>query len=288
MEKTPELEEFRKQVAALCGHAVLGSLIDGDRVHLSRLTIGEVGALIRDEPAYYFLIAAAELNRTSIKRAMKEPDAQIVSARQRRAFSIQKRLPLTASFQATLETSVALRWADLGRKSRGEVERLFRERLKREGIPVLMSPPVRQVPGLLIGKRKPDGVYPDPASGKPPILYLEVKSIRRVADDIQKRLYEIAEASIEMKVIYGDLELRGLGVKDTRQVAESSELRARLRRQITASAPVVVALFICARAEAERYREGAEAFIDRVFFQEEIQECLDFLKKTVSQNHGKA
>jgi hypothetical protein len=279
--KTPEFEEFRKQVEALRGQAVLGPLIDGDQVHLSRLTVGEVDALIRNEAAYYFLIAAAGLNRTSIKRAMRDPDAQIVSPRQRRAFSIQKRLPLSASLQATVETSVALRWADLGRKSRGDVERLFRERLKREGIPVLMSPPIRQVPALLIGKRKPDGVYPDPASGKPPILYLEVKSIRRVADDIQKRLYEIAEASIEMKAIYGDLELRGLGVRDTRQVAENSELRARLRRQITASAPVVVALFICSKAEAERYREGAEAFIDRVFFQEEIQECLDFLKETI-------
>ena len=283
MPKNPELEDFRKHVAALDRHPVLRPHIDGDQLRLSELTLAEVDQLIRDDTVYYFLIAAASLNRTSIKRAMKEPDAQIVSTKQRRAFAVKKRLPATASFQATAETSVALREADLGRKQRGEVEQLFRERLKEEGIPVLMSPPIRQVPGLLIGKRKPDGIYPDPASGQPPKLYLEVKNIRRVADDIQKRLYEIVEASLERKAIYGHLKLEGLGITDTSDVEGNSGLRAKLRKQITASDPVVVALFICPKAEAEKYREGAEAFIDRVFFQEEIQECLNFLKETVAR-----
>lgn len=282
MPKNPELEDFRKHVAALDRHPVLGPHIDGEQLRLSELTLAEVDELIRDDIGYYFLIAAAGLNRTSIKRAMKEPDARIVSTKQRKAFAIKKRLPTTASFQATVETSVALREADLGRKRRGEVEQLFRERLKEEQIPVLMSPPVRQVPGLLISKRKPDGVYPDPASGQPPKLYLEVKNVRRVADDIQKRLYEIAEASLEMKALYGDIKLEGLGITDTSDVEGNSKLRAKLRKQITASDPVVVALFICPKAEAEKYREGAEAFIDRVFFQEEIQECLDFLKDTIA------
>ena len=46
---------------------------------------------------------------------------------------------------------------------------------------------------------------------------------------------------------------------------------------------LVVALFICPKAEAEKYREGAETFIDAVFFQEEIRECLDYLQSTISR-----
>jgi hypothetical protein len=42
---------------------------------------------------------------------------------------------------------------------------------------------------------------------------LEIKNVQRVADDIQKRLYEIAEASVEMKTLYGLLRLRGLNVR---------------------------------------------------------------------------
>lgn len=282
MSKNPELDDFRKRVTALAQHPTLGRHVSGDDLRLAALTLAEVDELVHDDAVYYFLIAAAGLNRTSLKRAAQEPDALIVSPKLRKAFAIKKRLPTTASFQATAETSVALREADLGRKRRGDVERLFRERLEEEGIPLLMSPPVRQVPGLLIGRRKPDGVYPDPASGQPPKLYLEVKSIRRVADDIQKRLYEIAEASLEMKAIYGDLKLEGLNVSSTFEVEANPELRRRLRVQVTRSKPVVVALFICPRAEAERYREGAEAFIDRVFFQEEIPACLAFLKQCIA------
>ena len=73
---------------------------------------------------------------------------------------------------------------------------------------------MRVVPGTLIGRRKPDGVWPDPAHGLPPRLYLEIKSIRRVADDIQKRLYELAEASLEMKLLYGSVKLNGLNIKN--------------------------------------------------------------------------
>jgi hypothetical protein len=59
----------------------------------------------------------------------------------------------------------------------------------------------------------------------------------------------------------------------------AAPLRARLRAQITATPPAVVVLMLCARAEAARYREAAEAFVDRVFFQEEIEECLAFLEQ---------
>jgi hypothetical protein len=40
-------------------------------------------------------------------------------------------------------------------------------------------------------------------------------------------------------------------------------------------------LFLCPQAEAERYRRGAEALIDRIFFQEEIEECIDFIDQTI-------
>jgi hypothetical protein len=159
---------------------------------------------------------------------------------------------------------------------------LFRDRLTAEGIPLLMSPPVRQVPGILVGKRKPDGVYPDPAQGFSPLVYLEIKNVNRVADDIQKRLYEIAEASLEMKFLYGTLQIQGLGVKDAKEViASPAPFRKKLRDQITKSDPKTVVLLLCARSEAERYRQGAEAFIDRVFFQEEVEECLRYLKDIV-------
>ncbi len=281
MPQHPELEEFRLCLRALANHPSLRGHISGDEVHLAKLELAEVDELLRDEVGYYFLIAAAGLNRTSLKNAAAEADALIMAPKQRRAFVVKQRLPVRASFQATAETSLVQREVDLRRKRRGDVEQLLRERLKEEGIPVLMSPPTRRVPGLLVGQRKPDGVYPDPESGRPPKLYLEVKSVHRVSDDIQKRLYEIAEASLEMKAIYGRLKVEGLAVESTLEVEGNAELRLRLRDQVTAAEPVVVALLICPKAEAERYRAGAETFIDRVFFQEEVEDCLAFLKKTI-------
>lgn len=190
---------------------------------------------------------------------------------------------MRAPFESTAQRAMALRESDLRRKSRGTIEALFRDRLVAEGIPLFMSPPIRHVPGLLIPRRKPDGVFPDPGTGQAPRLFLEVKNVRRLADDIQKRLYEIAEASLEMKAIYGDLKLEGLGLASTKEVLQrASEFRARLRVQITRSPPVVVALLLCSKIGAERYREGAEAFVDRVFFEEEIEECLAFLKRTIA------
>ena len=50
---------------------------------------------------------------------------------------------------------------------------------------------------------------------------------------------------------------------------------------------MVVALFLCPRAEAERYRAGAEAFIDRLFFQEEIDECLAYLREVTASSTKK-
>jgi hypothetical protein len=134
--------------------------------------------------------------------------------------------------------------------------------------------------GVLIERRKPDGVYPDPDTGLAPKLYLEVKKINRVRDDIQKRIYEIVQVSLEVKLLYGDLELKGLDLSELLTESELPAARKAFRDQVTASKPAVAALLICRAEEleiAKRYRAGAEAFIDRVFFPDEIDECIGFL-----------
>jgi hypothetical protein len=282
---SPELDDFRRRIEKLASHKLLSRLVKRGEVHFKQLTLDDVAALMGDEVAYYFLIAAAGLNRTTLKKATEHEEAKIVAKAQRRAFAVKSRLPLRRPFAEVASSAIALRAGDLSRKSRGAIESLFRERLKAEGIPILMSPPVRQVPGILIGKRKPDGVYPDPDTHAAPLVYLEIKNVRRVADDIQKRLYEIAEAAIEMKFLYGALRLEGIGLTSTKEVLENpGSLRARLREQIVRARPTVVVLMLCSREDAERYREGAEAFVDRVFFQEEIEDCLSFLKASTASN----
>jgi hypothetical protein len=282
MARNPEVDDFAARVRALVSRDELARLLDGDEIRLSGLSLDAVDTLIRDDAGYYLLIAAANFNRTSLKRATTSPTAKIVQPERRRAYAIRQALPVTASFRSLVETSVSLRERDLSRKQRGGVEALLRARLASEGIPLAMSPPLRQVPALLVTRRKPDGVYPDPKTGRAPRVLLEIKSIRRVSDDIQKRLYEIAETSLEMKLLYGTLQLRGFALDSTHDIAGNPELRTRLRDQITASPPVVVAFFVCPRAEAVRYREGAEAFIDRVFFQDEVEDCIEFLRAAVS------
>lgn len=279
MTDTPEFDDFKKELGKLKAHKLLKNVLVKQELHLGKLSVEDVASLLLQDAARYFLLAAANLNRTQLKAATKEPETAIVAKKLRQAHAVKRRLPLKASFEETVARAESLRRADLGRKQRGGVEGTFRERLAAEGIPVLMSPPVRAVPGILVTRRKPDGVHPDPSQNEAPLIYLEIKNLRRVADDIQKRLYEIAEASLEMKFVYGDLKLTGLKMRSTTEVlARADEIRSTLRAQITKSRPTVVALFLCPKTEAERYRAGAEAFIDRLFFQEEIEECLDFLR----------
>jgi hypothetical protein len=280
------LEEFRRQVALLRSDpALAATLTDDGRYALGKLSLNEVGRLLRDDAGYYFLLAATQLNRTSLRVAASDEEAQLVPARQRRAFSVQTRLPVSGDFDHIASNATALRQGDLQRKARGRTEQIFRDRLIAEGIPLLMSPPRRVVPGVVIAGRKPDGVWPDPATGEPPVLYLEVKRIRRVADDIQKRLYELAEASLEMKLLYGNLNVQGLGIANTQSV-RVPETAKRLREQISGRPPIVIGLFLCPRAEAERYRTGAEALIDRVFFQEEIDDCIAFIDSIIKAHPG--
>ena len=86
-----------------------------------------------------------------------------------------------------------------------------------------------------------------------------------------------------MKYLYGSLGVTGLNLSSTDGLDSDPSHRARLRDAIRASFPIVIALLICPRAEAERYRVGAETFVDRVFFQEEIDECLEFLRDAVAR-----
>lgn len=265
MTENPALEEFVRLVEGLKRNPLLSQHIRRGEITFKNLTLDDVAQLLREETAYYFLLAAAGLNRTSLKREATNETAKIVAAPKRKAFAVRQRLPVRKLFADVANNAAVLRRGDLDRRSKGSIEALFRERLQAEGIPILMSPPVRQVPGILIGKRKPDGVFPDPASGTAPILYLEIKNVRRVADDIQKRLYEVAEASLEMKILYGGLELHGFALASTKTVLDGcSEFRGKLRQQIRKSLPAVVVLMLCSKTEAERYREGAEAFVDRV------------------------
>lgn len=277
----PELDEFRRRLTLLRDDPVLVDKQDGDALRLADLSLPELSSLLNDETAYYFLIAAAQLNRSSLKKAMAEPEAQLVAPKLRRAYAVSACLPVTASYSAVAASAMSLRQGDLQRKARGQVEQTFRDRLAEEKVPLLMSPPVRQVPGVVIARRKPDGVWPDPALGGRPMIYLEIKNIRRVADDIQKRLYELVEASLEMKLLYGAATWRGLDIRDGARVRDPATAQA-LRAQIVGSPPIMVGLLICSRQAAERYRPGAEAFIDRIFFQDEIEECIDFLKRTIA------
>lgn len=282
----PETEDFRRRVDDLLHHPHLVGVTRGEDVFLRELELDQIVEIDRLEEGRYFLLAAAGLNRTSLRTAMREAEVSVVSQGLRRAFAIRTRLPVREGFRSIAGRAVALRSVDLGRRARGEVERLFRDRLASEGIPILMSPPVRTVPGILIGRRKPDGVFPDPATGQSPLLYLEIKNVRRVSDDIQKRLYELAEASLEMKLIYGGLQLKGADIRSTLHVDDNLELRDGIRRQIQSSHPVVVGMFLCSRDQADRYRLGAEVFVDRIFFQEEIDECLSFLRDVIESDPG--
>lgn len=275
----PELRALERELDALRQHRLLAShLDDQDRLDLSALRLEDIAAMLSEAAASLLLLAAADLNRTALRAGMEQPDAQIVRQALRRAFVVRSQLPPTATFSTLSELALQRRAATLGRNANAATETLFRDRLVFEGIPIRMHG--AYTAGLLAERRKPDGVYPDPDSGLAPQLYLEIKKVNRVRDDIQKRLYEIAQVSLEMKLLYGGVRLAGfehatLLDDDARAVARDA-----LRAQIVRSAPVVVALLICRTEEldiARRYRPRIEAFIDRLFFADEIEEWIEYL-----------
>ena len=279
-------ERFETATHSLRTHASIRPHLRGDRLAIGSLSTAEVHALldVPEDVGYYFLLAAAELSRARLKQKMRDADVQIVERRLRRAHAIRLELPGQVSFSGNARAAATLRTRDFSRRQAGGTEQLFRERLAAEKIPIAMSPPLRQIPGLLVQRRKPDGVFPDPATRLPPRIYLEIKKVRRVSDDIQKRLYEIAEASLEMKLLYGGLKLDGFRVSSLDEtLRQGTKIGSAIREQILEASPTVVAVLLCPREEAEKYRSGGEVFIDRIFFQEEIEECIAFLRDETSR-----
>ena len=268
-----------QQLAGLRRRPELLAHIDArGRIDFSGLTLTDIGSLLEEPTAALLLMAAADLNRTALRSGIEQSDAQLVARKLRRAYVVQSKLPPTADFDALVALALQRRAGTLERNANAATETLFRDRLAFEGLPIRMRGGYTS--GLLVSRRKPDGVYPDPATGAAPQLYLEIKKINRPRDDIQKRLYEIAEVSLEVKFLYGDLRLQGLALRELLGDDARSGAQEELRRQILAASPVVVAMLLCELEHVDylrRYRPGIEAFIDRVFFSDEIEECLGFL-----------
>lgn len=279
----PELQELERALRALAeDHALVSVGADTGQLHLRDLRLEQVAELLRTDAGAQLLMAAASMSRTDVKHGIAAVEAQLVAPPLRRAFVVHAKLPAAISLDTAVDLAMARRRGTVVRNENAATEQLFRDRLAFEGVPLRMQGAWTQ--GLLVERRKPDGVFPDPDTGDAPTVYLEVKKINRVADDIQKRLYEIAEVSFEVKFLYGDLRIDGL---DLRQLLDA-DTRARavgeLRAQITRSRPKVVALLLCPHAQLDRaksYRARAEAFVDRVFYADEIDECIAFLAAAV-------
>ena len=79
MTDTPELDQFKLELRSLRTHPVLKKLIKRNQISLGELSVDEIAALLLNEAAKYFLFAAANLNRTSLKKAAREPETAIVA-----------------------------------------------------------------------------------------------------------------------------------------------------------------------------------------------------------------
>ncbi len=273
--------DLQGALAGVRHHPALSPHVDRrGRVHFSTVTLADLAELLKDPTASLLLMAAADLNRTTLRSGIEQSHAQLVAPMLRRAFVVQSKLPPTADFDALVALALHRRAGTLERSANAATETLFRERLEFEGLPIRMGGAYTS--GLLVTRRKPDGVYPDPDTGRAPELCLEVKKINRPRDDIQKRLYEIAEVSLELKFLYGDLRLRGLNLRSLLAESEREDARTTLRMQIQAARPVVVALLLTEFEHLEymrRYRPGIEAFVDRAFLANEVDECLTYLSQ---------
>jgi hypothetical protein len=113
--ETPEFDQFKAELRSLRGHPLLKTLISRNQVHLGKLTIEDVAALMLHEAAKYFLFAAAGLNRTTLKKAAKEPETAIVERKLRQAYAIKRKLPVEETFDDVVARAEAVRRSDLGR-----------------------------------------------------------------------------------------------------------------------------------------------------------------------------
>ena len=76
MPESPALEEFRRLVGDLRRDQVIAAHTRRGEVHFGELSIEDVARLLRKEPARYFLLAAAGMNRTSLKKEASSETAQ--------------------------------------------------------------------------------------------------------------------------------------------------------------------------------------------------------------------
>lgn len=285
---TASVETFRREIEGFRQHPLIQPHLNDDIIDLKALSLDAIATIAKNRSTtagYYFLLGATTLNRTTIKTQRKSASEAGVP-KQHLLAHVLKASFIPMKFSSVVERAVSDRSRTLTRASSGRFEELFRDLLNSEGVGVVMSTKgnVVTVPGLLVKRRKPDGAYPDPRTGAAPQIYLEVKNVKRVSDDIQKRLYEIAQVSLEMKSLYGSLDLKGMNATPSDVMRDTSTYRAQMRQAITATLPVVVGLLMCSKKEAEPYREGIEAFVDRIFFApDETLACIEFLKETIKR-----
>jgi hypothetical protein len=88
MTDNPEFDQFKVELRNLRSHVVLKRLIKRNEVELGALSVEDVAGLMLNEAAKYFLFAAANLNRTTLKKAAGEPESAIVERRLRQAFAM--------------------------------------------------------------------------------------------------------------------------------------------------------------------------------------------------------
>jgi hypothetical protein len=121
--ENPALEEFVRLVEELKKNALLSPHIRRGEITFTNLTLEDVATLLRDETGYYFLLAAAGLNRTSLKKEAASETAKIVAAPQRKAFAVRQRLPVRKSFADIANNAAVLRGATSidGRRGRSKL-----------------------------------------------------------------------------------------------------------------------------------------------------------------------
>jgi len=96
MTDTPEFDDFKTELRKLKTRKPLKPLLRRGDIQLRRLALTDVAALMLEDAARYFLLAAANLNRTQLKKATSDPEAVLVEKKLRQAYAVRERLPLTA------------------------------------------------------------------------------------------------------------------------------------------------------------------------------------------------
>jgi hypothetical protein len=109
MTDTPELDDFKAELRKLKTHKRFRQLLLRGEIQLGKLALADVFALMLENTARYFLLAAANLNRTQLKKATKDPETAIVEKKLRQAHAVRKRLPLKVPFDEVVARAESLR-----------------------------------------------------------------------------------------------------------------------------------------------------------------------------------